>query len=365
MSQTNVKATKDRVRLIGRTCEADGVTWLPQSGSGIEFTATGTRVEIEVVGDDSVDGHPSDRPRFAVLVDGAVVLDDILDEPSRTVEVLSSEHATSAVVEVVHLSEAKRGAIGVRSITVESGEPDPAASAEASPAAAAGAAPVAPTEARDLSIEFIGDSITCGYGVETNAVDEAFSTETENFMLSYAYLAAKELGADYSAVCYSGYGVVSGWTADGTKGDDMLVPSLYDVVASGYEQPWDFSAHRSDVVVINLGTNDFASYTGTDADRMQEFADSYEAFLEQVRERNPQALIVCTLGTMGCQELYPYVEQAAASFSERTGDERVVCYPSDPIDMKEDGIGVGGHPTALTQQKSADKLADVIRQELE
>lgn len=344
---TTVPATAEDVRLIGRTCEDDGVVWLPQSGSAIEFKANGTRVEVEVVGDAAVGNKPDRRPRFAVLVDDKVVVDDTLDEPSRTVEVWNAKSASTAVVKVIHLSEAQYGAIGVRSITAESGNADP----------------VEPTSAHDLCIEFVGDSITCAYGVEAANSEEPFSTQTEDFMDSYAYLAAQALDADYSTVGYSGYGIVSGWSDDGSKNAKMLVPPLYDLVATGYERQWDFSAHPCDVVVVNLGTNDF-TYTGTDEDRMREFQAGYEAFLAQIRMRNPQAHIVCTLGAMGGQELYPYVERAVSNFREQTGDERVVCYATDPIDVDRDGSGTRGHPNRISQQRCADALADVIRKTL-
>lgn len=233
--------------------------------------------------------------------------------------------------------------VGVRSIAAE----------------ASGAAAVAPTEPRDLSIEFIGDSITCGYGVEATGTDAPFQTTTENFMKSYAYLTAQELGAEYGTVCYSGYGIVSGWSGDGTRKDDMLVPPLYDVVAEDLEVPWDHAGHPYDVVVINLGTNDF-TYTGTDESRMQEFATAYVEFLSAVREVNPESYIVCTMGTMGCQELYAYVEQAVAEFSDDYGDARVSCYLSDEIDYEADGVGAKQHPNAISQQKSAHTLAEVI-----
>lgn len=341
-------ATQDRVRLVGRTYTRDGATWLAQSGSAVEFKVTGTSLSIELVGDKHVHNDAELRPRFAILVDGEVVLDDTLSEEARTVEVFAGEEKTSAVVEVIQLSEALRGGIGVKSITVKTDAPNP----------------VTPTAAKDLSIEFIGDSITCAYGVESAGHDDPFKTTTENFLKSYAYLAAQELGADYSAVCYSGYGVVSGWSADGTRNESMLVPPLYELVVAGQDQAWDFDAHRYDAVVINLGTNDY-SYTCTVDERMAEFARGYADFLADVRAHNPEAYIICTFGTMEVRELYPALEQAVALYTSETGDARVSCYLSDAIDIEADGVGTMDHPTATTQQKAANKLVQVIREALE
>lgn len=346
-TEESVPATEEYVRLIGRTCTKNDVTWLPQSGSAVEFVFSGSRLAIDMVADDSVENESDRHPRFAVLVDDAVVLDDTMDESARTVEVFSDDPTKSATVKVIHLSEANTGAVGIRSITIESSE----------------SKPIVPSPAKDLSIGFVGDSITCAYGVEAASSDEPFTTKKENFMKSYAYLTAEALEADYETVCYSGFGVVSGWSADGTRNNEMLVPPLYDVVAKDYDKPWDFSSHPHDVVVINLGTNDF-TYTGTDANRMQEFRQAYGDFLTQVRECNPKSLIICTMGTMGGTELYPYIEQAVEDVTAKTGDDRIVCYLSDPIDVESDGVGTNGHPNAISQQKIADALVEVISKQL-
>ena len=72
------------------------------------------------------------------------------------------------------------GAIGVKNISVTSDL----------------LTPISPEPEKPLSIEFIGDSITCAYGVEGQSSSEPFKTSTENFMKSYAYLTAQKLNAD-------------------------------------------------------------------------------------------------------------------------------------------------------------------------
>lgn len=97
---------------------------------------------------------------------------------------------------------------------------------------------------------------------------------------------------------------------------------------------------------------------------MSEFARAYAEFLLRVRQCNPQALIVCTLGTMGCEELYPYIEQAVGEYREQTGDEHIVCYLSEAIDEETEGMGAAEHPTEKTQRRCARALVEVIRTEL-
>ena len=344
VARQSVDATAENVRIIGRTYEADSATWLAQSGSAVEFAVSGTHVELELLADEYAKKEEDLRPRFAVLVDGEMVVDEIMGEGARTIEVLDAQSSVKATIEVILLSEAAYGAVGVRSIVVDSVAQNP----------------VSPTTARNLSIEFVGDSITCGYGVEGTLDDLRFQTTTENFMKSYAYLAAKALDADYSAVCYSGFGVVSGWSADGTKTGDMLVPPLYDLVKDGRVETWDSASHPYDVVVINLGTND-STYTGTDEGRMEEFVDGYVGFLAQVRSEHPEAFIICTVGTMEDGVMYPLVERAVENHKASTGDERVTSYRTEPLDAERDGVGTHWHPTEATQQKDADALVEVIR----
>ena len=179
-------------------------------------------------------------------------------------------------------------------------------------------------------------------------------------MKSYAYLTAQLLDADYSAVSYSGYGVVSGYTT-GERNPDALLPDCYELVGkpSDYAQAWDFESHTNDVVVINLGTND-NSYLSQDFDnRKDEFIAAYTAFLGQVREKNPEAVIICTMGTMGGEDVYPLIQQAIAEYTQQTGDSRVSSYQS-ATQKPANGLGSDWHPSEVTQQLSAYVLADKI-----
>ena len=335
-----IPVSENNAKLLGRTQKTDGITWLVHSGSAAEFTVTGTEASVTICGDSGINSEEKYRPRYGVYVDGELVKDVVMGEKEQTVELFSGAVSRTATVKIIHLSEANNGCIGVKALTVTS-------SSEV---------PVKPTPKKDLSIEFIGDSITCAYGVEAGSQYENFSTATENFTLSYAYLTAQLLDADYSAVCYSGHGIVSGYTNDGTKNTDSLVPPYYEMVgkSNDYQTKWDFSEHPVDVIVLNLGTND-DSYASKDLEtRGVEYQDHYEDFLKQIRKCNPDANIICTLGIMGCTELYPYIEAAV----KEVGDPKITCYQSPVQDMNE--LGADWHPSPKTHEKNAYLLADKI-----
>lgn len=343
--ETAFTATEDNVKYTGRNYYDGKTAWLVQSGSAVEFIVNAKSAEVTITGDYSVNNDEKYRPRYAVIVDGEIIFDDIMSEKTKTVKLFEGETSRTADVKIIHLSEANNGTVGVSEIKTVSDSP----------------VPVVPAEKKDLKIEFIGDSITCAYGVEGKSASDQFTTATENFMKSYAYLTAEKMGADYSAVSYSGHGIVSGYSNDGNRNTDNLVPPYYRNCGnlSDYAKPWDFTTDPNDVVVINLGTNDY-SYVSKDFDaRSQEFVDGYAEFLETVRECNPDAHIICTMGIMGGQEMYTLIEQAVSDFTEKTGDEKITAFKS-PMQNMADGYGADYHPSEITQQKNAYILADKI-----
>lgn len=348
LTESSYAATEEYVKLMGRTTASEDITWLVQSGSAAEFTVTGTKAVLNLAGDSGAESDANYRPRYIVFVDGEQIVDKTMDSAEETVTLFEGSASRTAEVKVILASEAMYGGVGVKSIDVTS----------------AAAVPVKPAAQRELCIEFIGDSITCAYGVEGTSSSDAFKTTTENFTKSYAYLTAQQLNADYSAVCYSGHGIVSGYSS-GDKNTESLIPDCYTLSSKHWEhtEEWDFSKRQNDVVVINLGTNDINYVSAEPETRGVEFTEGYTVFLETVRANNPEAYIICTLGTMGGENLYPYIEEAV-SVRNAAGDERVMCYASAVQNGNADGYGSDWHPSAVTQQNSAYVLADKICQAL-
>ncbi len=345
-SEQIIDMSEQNVKYIGRNIyDKNNVAWLVQSGSAVEFSVTARSAEITINGDGFTESDEKYRPRYAVLVDGEIILDELLSVKEKTVKLFEGETSRTAEIKVIHLSEANNGAVGVSDLKVDSDV----------------SVPAVPTAKKDLAIEFIGDSITCAYGVEGKDQYEGFKTSTENFMKSYAYLTAKQLDADYSAVSYSGHGIVSGYSQNGDAETGSLVPDYYDYVGKlgDYKVNWDFDSHKYDVVVINLGTND-NTYASKDYEtRGVEYAEKYAEFLAHIHEVNPDAYIICTVGTMGCTEMYPYIEMAVDSFKKSTGYDRIMSYLS-ATHTQADGMGSDWHPSEKTQQNSAYVLADKI-----
>ena len=78
-----------------------------------------------------------------------------------------------------------------------------------------------------MKIEFIGNCITCGYGIEDSIPSNDFSYNTENHTLTYAHLAGRALNADVNIVARSGIGIYRNFGGN-RKGTDHTMPSEYD-----------------------------------------------------------------------------------------------------------------------------------------
>lgn len=336
-------ATDKFVKLIGRTYSDDeNVLWIPQSAGGIEFLANGSDLRITLAGDNSASEFSTSPVRYAIYINGERVADELMTRSELTLGINLPEGENT--VKFVKLSESANGIIGIKQISILSAED------------------IMPTPESTLKIEFIGDSITCGYGVDDEDRNHSFSTSTEDATKAYAYKAAQILGADYSLVSYSGHGIISAYTGDGNINESGLVPKIYTQIGKTWDTSfkvninqldWDFDRFRPDIVVINLGTND-NSYVKGDAEKAKVFAQAYAEFIELVRKNNPDAHIVCTLGAMGA-DLYSAVEDAAAEYTAKTGDTNVSCFKLGSIKSSE-GYAADWHPTEATQTRCADEL---------
>lgn len=342
--------TESNVKMLGRTYLYEDTVWCALSATGIEFTLTGKRCEITFAGDNmaSLTSGEEHYARIAVYVDEEQVVDDFIKTSKQTITVYDSEEEKTVTIRVVKLSESSDSTVGIEEILTD-------------------AQVIAPTADRKIKIEYIGDSITCGYGVD-GVLEDTYSTSNENASKAYAYLSAKAVDADYSLVSFSGHGIISGYTADGTIQDQQLVPPYYTKLGNSYGQfasqlppnsiDWEFRKFVPDIIVINLGTND-DSYCGTNEERCQAFQVGYTKFLKTVRKHNADATILCVLGVLG-DSLFPYIEAAVEAYRNETKDTLVETMHIEEQKI-EDGYAVDYHPSAVTQQKVADQLTERLK----
>ena len=339
--ELSTKVAAETVKIMGRTICRDGILFLGQAGSFIEFEMEGTRTEL-VLDVCAASVEPSRRSWIAVYRDyPRTLLCRFAPQPGcRRYAVFAASSRQKAVLRVVKLSESGYGSIGIHAIVTDTGI-------------------VRPTAYRRRRIEFIGDSITCGYGVgQKNG--EPFCTGGEDCLAAYAALAAERLGADYQIVAQSGIGVYSSYTEAGAAEPNRaeLMPVLYEHTDLSTEKlrgfspiKWDFRRFRPQLIVVNLGTND-ASYVGGLAVRRQAFAAAYSAFLERVLRASPDAFVLCTLGLMD-GSLCETEENVVRSLRKKGG--RIAFYAQEAM-RGDEGKGADGHPGRAAQNRAAGEL---------
>ncbi len=216
-----------------------------------------------------------------------------------------------------------------------------------------------------LKLEFIGDSITCGYGNEVSLREAqnpttGFHSVNQNITRTFGSLTARNLGAEAMTVCYSGRGLYR----NNTGGTTNTLPQIYDRVLPDQATPrWDFTRYTPDIVVINLGTNDFAPGT-PDATR---FMSAYTDFVTRLRSYYPRARIICAVGPM-LSDWYPagqnqwttiqnWVSSVVKGFNDR-GDARVHYLA---FERQSEPYGEDWHPSASTHEAMATRLTEFIR----
>jgi lysophospholipase L1-like esterase len=210
------------------------------------------------------------------------------------------------------------------------------------------------------TIEFIGNSITCGYGNESVVAPDPFEYETENHYLTYAQQTCRALGAYAHVVARSGIGVYRSYDGpkEGTPNNVMTTEYEYTNLYDRSER-WDFSRFQPQLVCINLGTNDLSTNNYDTA----LLKAAYQRFLKQVRSHNPKAKIVFLCGSMlnGKElEIARTILNEVTEEAHQQGDKEVYRFDFTP-QTGELGYGASWHPSLKQHEKMAAELTTYLR----
>ncbi len=146
--------------------------------------------------------------------------------------------------------------------------------------------------ARTRQIEFIGDSLTVGYGNMSTGRDCSSTggvARNTNADLSFGALTARTVNADYQVNGFSGLGMARNYEGHsaGTSYRTYYDRALLNVEGDVWENPGTW---RPQVVVVGLGTNDFSTAPGpgepwTPDSLVTEYRSAYQGFLTKLRDR--------------------------------------------------------------------------------
>jgi lysophospholipase L1-like esterase len=310
------------IHWVGRYDDSDpSRTRLGWSGAGFVARFDGTGVSVRM---DDAAGY------FTVVVDGSVGPVLGTGDGEQDYVLATGLPAGEHTVELYRRTEGSFGPTSIVSVDIE------------------GELLAPPPVTR--RIEVVGDSITCGYGNE-GISPCSFSGATENHYQTYGAIAARTVGAEVSTVAWSGKGVVYNYGTDTNE----PMPTLYERRLATEADGWGFE-WQPDVVVVNLGTNDFS----TEGDPTQElFVGTYTDFAAAIRARNPEAFILLVSPSLFGAEatmVDGYLAQVVAN-RNAAADDRIAWAN---INVEWIGSGCDGHPTVATHEGMAARLVEEL-----
>lgn len=354
---------KENLIWCGRYLDHNGIRYFDYSASGFCFVMKGKRAETVILSDpDSWDEANKGVLGIFVTEGSDTSIAAIPEEPTARITLSKRENhivlfdspvEKTVTVRVMKFSEAAFGYAGFTSLELEG---DLLSS------------PESPATESQLKLEFIGDSITCGYGIEGVWEKDTFTTQQERPDKAYAFLTAKALGAQVQLCSWSGIGLISNYVDPET----IMLPDTHWLMQANWPytdkslslrlgiepEVWDGAGYEPDIVVIHLGTNDISWVRGMEERRL-EYTAQLRQLIEAVHRRSPRAKICCCLGIMG-EQLNSSVEEAVNLFKKDFPNvaAKAVLFTQQ---LEEDGIAADWHPSAVTHKKAAELLAEALR----
>lgn len=182
-----------------------------------------------------------------------------------------------------------------------------------------GAAPVP----LPLKIEFYGDSITAGVCDETYGDDsyEQSQMVTHNAYTAYPAIVCRDLNAELSDIAVGGTGVSLSWN------EFIMSRSWKNLYAQTASKKFDFSTARvPDIVVVNLGQNDFGLSSNNGTPFPADFEENYAHLLEEIRKQYPNAWIICATGGMSAVKSSRQLNSGIINAVKKTKDQKTIQY---------------------------------------
>jgi lysophospholipase L1-like esterase len=231
--------------------------------------------------------------------------------------------------------------------------------------AANGGAILAKPVARTRQIEFIGDSLTAGYGNLSTTRDCSANGGVDrntNTDISFGALTSRALNADYQINAFSGRGMVRnyGGGQPGTSYRTYYDRALLNVDGDVWQNPGTW---RPQLVVVGLGTNDFSTALNpgeqwsTPQDLVAAYKSAYQGFLDKLRTRYGPGTTILVGVAQGSGVFADAVQQVAQERNNQ-GDSRVRYW--NYADPALDLLGCDWHFSAHDHRLISGLLGNVI-----
>lgn len=222
---------------------------------------------------------------------------------------------------------------------------------------------IADVDVKSHKIEFIGDSGSCGFG-NLNKPTEQKTSKGSDGMKGFAALTGIALDADFQIFAASGWGVKASIYTTPNTVNVFDAYKYYDFGGTGATIKYDYSSFIPDLIVINLGTNDYSYIYAAVSDsveyarRLQAYKDQYIALVNFVHTLYPEAHILMLHGLMNEGKV----------IADATNEMYNQLKPQIPnlstIEINGDGLGASNHPSASSHKQISGILVNHIKNTL-
>lgn len=201
-------------------------------------------------------------------------------------------------------------------------------------------------------IEFIGNSITCGTGMDLSEVPcgKGKWQDQHNAYMAYGPRIARQVNAEYQLTSVSGIGLIHSCC-----NLNITMPDVFDKVNQRANAvSWDFSRYTPDAVTICLGQNDGIQDSTA-------FCGAYVRFIGTIRGHYPQARIICLTSPMANAALTKGLKAYLTSivtYLNTQGDKQV--YPF--FFSRSYNSGCDQHPDMAEHELIANELTPYLKQ---
>lgn len=334
---------------VGRPIKVGSALYLEPSASSLTLSGEfAGDVYLTVMHSHGI--NDENEPGLFVEIDGGdgVYFDLDTFYTKQTLKIVSGLEAGDHTIEVSKSVDSKNGGLYIYSISYS------------------GAAET--TQAKTRKIQFVGDSITAGFGVVTKSYDPlgivtdgVYTNKTYSYY-SYANVVADSLDAEYYSIANGGWYFSSSEEADI---ENKSITRIYDEQSMLIELgTYDHSVWQPDVVVINLGTND-ATLKDADGNLVvtaEQYMTDVAVMIDQVRAANPNAKIIWAYGAMGDTSNMPsgslasWITDAINAYNEGKDAAMQVTF----VELPTFQDGLWSHPSVDGQQAIGQALAAEI-----
>ena len=343
------------IKYTARTLQQRNSILIAYSGSSIEFKLTGKTAVLSII--DLGNGDAQHTNYLTIEVNGKC--DSILQlqqhESRYNISALLKKDTN--VIKIFKRTEASVGIIEFQGLSIG----NEASLIQHSPS--------------EHKLLWIGNSLTCGYGNESNIAappngnpSTGFTSKNENNYNSWSSISSRKLNAESHQICYSGKGVYRNF--DNSR--SATLPMIFNQTFpnENYQQQWKHINFQPELTIINLSTNDFGPEMN-DTNNLCDstfFVNTYIDFLNQLQNHYPNSKFILVIGN-ALNDHWPANLNRLTRCRTYIQSVAINCNHPELVSIFElttqtGPFGEDWHPSYQTHQKMSCEITPFIRKKM-